>query len=73
MPLENNAIGEKLLFIEVTYNAKSLIVSGIKLTKRTNQNSFAIVLTSQVLEGGNPNARHHGKGLERASSVMALS
>ena len=72
MPLENNAIGEKLLFIEVTYNAKSLIVS-IKLTKRTNQNSFAIVLTSQVLEGGNPNARHHGKGLERASSVMALS
>ena len=27
MPLENNAIGEKLLFIEVTYNAKSLIVS----------------------------------------------
>ena len=48
MPLENNAIGEKLLFIEVTYNAKSVIVS-IKLTKRTNQNSFAIVLTSKVL------------------------
>ena len=48
MPLENNAIGEKLLFIEVTYNAKSLIVR-IKLTKRTNQNSFAIVLTSKVL------------------------
>ena len=56
-----NAIGEKLLFIEVRYDAKSVIVS-IKLTKRTNQNSFAIVLT-----------RHHGKGLERASSVMALS
>ena len=48
MPLENNAIGEKLLFIEVTYNAKSVIVS-IKLTKRTNQNSFAIVLTLKVL------------------------
>ena len=60
------------MHIEVTYNAKSLIVR-IKLTKSTNQNSFAIVLTSQVLEGGNPNARHHGKGLERASSVMALS
>ena len=72
MLLKNNAIGEKLLFIEVIYEAKSVIVS-IKLTKRTNQNSFAIVLTSQVLEGGNPNARHHGNGLERASSVMALS
>ena len=48
MPLENNAIAEKLLFIEVTCNAKSVIVS-IKLTKRTNQNSFAIVLTLKVL------------------------
>ena len=27
MPLENNAIGEKLLFIEVTYSANSVIVS----------------------------------------------
>ena len=66
MLLKNNAIGEKLLFVEVTYDAKSVIVS-IKLTKRTNQNSFANVLTSKVLEGGNPNARHHGKGLERGT------
>ena len=26
-----------------------------------------------LLEGGNPNARHHGKGLERATFLMALS
>jgi len=48
LPIKNNAIGEKLLFTEVAYDAKSVIVS-IKLTKRTNQNSFAIVLTSKVL------------------------